>query len=67
MQTLAFDGRTGASGDMILAALVAAGADPGVFAPVEAALPIEYRVGTTTKHGIEATTVDVLVDDGDGV
>ena len=67
MQTLAFDGRTGASGDMILAALVAAGADPAVLAPVEAALPVEYRVGTTTKGGIEATTVDVLIDDEDGV
>ena len=67
MQTLAFDGHTGASGDMILAALVAAGADPGALAPVETALPVEYRVGTTTKSGIEATTVDVLIEEGDGV
>jgi len=66
MQTLAFDGRTGASGDMLLAALVAAGADPDVLAPVEDALDVEYRVGETTKSGIRATTVDVLVDDGDG-
>ncbi len=67
MQTLAFDGRTGASGDMILAALVAAGADPEALTPVEAALPVEYRVGTTTKNGIEATTVDVLIEDGEEV
>ena len=65
MQTLAFDGRTGASGDMILAALIAVGADPEVLAPVEAHLDVEYRVGETTKNGIRATTVDVLVSDGD--
>jgi len=28
MRTLVFDGRTGAAGDMICAALIAAGADP---------------------------------------
>jgi len=60
MQTLAFDGRTGAGGDVILAALVAAGADPGALAPVEAALPVEYRIGGTERNGIAATTVDVL-------
>jgi len=60
MQTLAFDGTTGASGDMILAALVAAGADPGALAPVEAALPIEYRIDETERKGIVATTADVV-------
>ena len=66
MQTLAFDGRTGASGDMILAALVAVGADPDALAPVEETLDIEYRIGETTKNGIAATTVDVLLEtDGD--
>jgi uncharacterized protein (DUF111 family) len=40
MRTLAFDGRMGASGDMILAALLAAGADPGVLDPVESALDV---------------------------
>jgi len=64
MQTLAFDGRTGAAGDMILAALVAAGADPDVLAPVEAALPIEYRIDETTEKGIAATTVDVGIEGG---
>jgi uncharacterized protein (TIGR00299 family) protein len=66
MHTLAFDGRTGASGDMILAALVAVGAVADALAPVEAALPVEYRIGETTKNGIAATTVDVLVEDADG-
>ena len=63
MRTLAFDGRTGASGDMLLGALVAAGADPGVLETVEERLDVEYRVGRTTKNGIEATTVDVAVGD----
>jgi uncharacterized protein (TIGR00299 family) protein len=63
MHTLAFDGRMGASGDMLLGTLIAAGADPTVLDPVEAALDLRYRVGSTTKAGIEATTVDVLLDD----
>ena len=66
MRTLVFDGRTGAAGDMICAALIAAGADPDVLAPVSDALPIRYEVGEADKNGIRATTVDVLVDDGDG-
>jgi len=59
MQTLAFDGRMGASGDMILAALFDAGADPTVLDPVEDALDIEYVLERTTTGGIEAATVDV--------
>jgi len=35
MRTLALDGRMGASGDMLLAVLLAAGADRDVLAPVE--------------------------------
>ncbi|AXG11083.1 nickel pincer cofactor biosynthesis protein LarC [Haloplanus rubicundus] len=65
MKTLAFDGRMGASGDMVCAALVAAGADPAVLAPVEDALDVRYAVGSTTKAGIAATTVDVVLDEGD--
>ncbi|MEZ3163327.1 nickel pincer cofactor biosynthesis protein LarC [Halorubrum sp. RMP-47] len=63
MRTLVFDGRTGAAGDMICAALIAAGADPDVLAPVSDALPVRYAVGEVEKNGIRATTVDVLVDD----
>ena len=65
MRTLAFDGRTGAAGDMILAALLAVGADPDVLTPVEDALGVEYRIGEVTKNGIHAKTVDVLLKDGD--
>ena len=63
MQTLAFDGRMGASGDMLLGALLAAGADPDVLEPVEDALPVRYRIDQTIKNGIRATTVDILLTD----
>src|SRR6056297_2632393 len=68
MKTLAFDGRMGASGDMLLAALLAAGADRDALAPVEAApsLDVTYAVRTVEKTGISATAVDVLLaDDAD--
>ncbi|NHN47303.1 nickel pincer cofactor biosynthesis protein LarC [Halostella sp. JP-L12] len=65
MRTLAFDGRTGASGDMVLGALVAAGADPAVLAPVEDALGVEYAVDEATKSGIAATNVRVLASGAD--
>ncbi len=66
MRTLAFDGAMGASGDMVLAALLAAGADQAALAPVEDALDVHYEVGEVTRNGIGATTVDVLLDDGAG-
>lgn len=66
MRVLAFDGRMGASGDMILAALLDAGGDPDALEPVTDALDVEYRIDSTTKCGIAATTVDVLLaDDGE--
>jgi uncharacterized protein (TIGR00299 family) protein len=63
MRTLAFDGRMGASGDMLLAALLAAGADRSALVPVEDALDVRYAVDETVKTGIHATTVDVLLTD----
>ncbi|WP_273835023.1 nickel pincer cofactor biosynthesis protein LarC [Halococcus sp. PRR34] len=65
MRTLAFDGRMGASGDMLCGALLAAGADPDVLTPVEDALDVRYATDETTKNGIRATTVDVLIDGSD--
>jgi uncharacterized protein (TIGR00299 family) protein len=56
---LAFDGRMGASGDMLLGALLAAGADPAALVPVEERLDVAYDVGTATRCGIEATDVSV--------
>ena len=61
MRVLAFDGRMGASGDMILAALLDAGADPAVLDPITDALEVEYRIDTVEKSGIAATSVDVLL------
>jgi uncharacterized protein (TIGR00299 family) protein len=65
MKTLAFDGHMGASGDMLLGALLAVGADPAALDPVTAALDVRYAVGSTTKAGIAATAVDVIVAGGD--
>ncbi|MFC4437945.1 MULTISPECIES: nickel pincer cofactor biosynthesis protein LarC [Natrialbaceae] len=65
MQTLAFDGRMGASGDMILAALLDAGADPTALEPVTTSLDLEYRIDEAVKSGIAATTVDVILTDAD--
>ncbi|MEF8827030.1 MAG: nickel pincer cofactor biosynthesis protein LarC [Halapricum sp.] len=64
MRTLAFDGRAGASGDMLLGALIAAGADPDVLAPVEDALDLTYEVGDVSEGKIAATAVDVWVKEG---
>ncbi len=66
MQTLAFDGRMGASGDMLLGVLLDLGADRSVLTPVESSLGVTYATETTTKNGIEATRVRVLRDGGDG-
>ncbi|ODR83443.1 TIGR00299 family protein [Haladaptatus sp. W1] len=66
MRTLAFDGRMGASGDMILGALLDAGANRDALEPVEDALDVEYEVETVVKNGISATSVAVLLtDDGE--
>ncbi|KAA9406620.1 nickel pincer cofactor biosynthesis protein LarC [Haloarcula sp. CBA1131] len=63
MRTLAFDGRMGAAGDMLLGALLAAGADREALAPVEDALAIEYAVSEVDRCGIAATRVEVLLTD----
>ncbi|WP_435062624.1 nickel pincer cofactor biosynthesis protein LarC [Halobaculum sp. EA56] len=70
MRTIAFDGRMGAAGDMLLGALVAAGADPGVLSPVEDALPVRYEFEAAERNGIAATRAHVrhrdAEDAGDG-
>ncbi len=65
MQLLAFDGRLGASGDMILGALLDAGGDPAVLEPVESALDLEYVIESQVKCGIEATDVTVVMRESD--
>lgn len=59
MRTLVFDGKMGASGDMLLGALLAAGANPAVLDPIEDALGVRYDIGERTRCGITATGVDV--------
>ncbi|WP_276272616.1 nickel pincer cofactor biosynthesis protein LarC [Haloarcula litorea] len=66
MRTLAFDGRMGAAGDMVLGALLAAGADRDALAPVEDALDVEYAVASVDRSGIDATRVEVLLTDDHG-
>lgn len=63
MRILAFDGRTGAAGDMILGALIAAGADPAVLTAVEDAIPVDYVVGEATRGGITGTDVTIRLTD----
>ena len=66
MRTLALDGRMGASGDMLLGALLAAGADRAALEPVEDALGVRYIVDGVTKHGIDATAVGVVMAESGG-
>jgi uncharacterized protein (TIGR00299 family) protein len=47
---------------MILGALLAVGADADRLPVVEEALDVQYRIGETTKNGIQAVSVDVLLD-----
>ncbi len=59
MMTVAFDGRMGASGDMILGALLAAGADPDVLEPIATAIDVAFATDRTVVQGIESTDVTV--------
>ncbi|ELY90802.1 nickel pincer cofactor biosynthesis protein LarC [Natrialba taiwanensis] len=63
MTLLAFDGRMGASGDMLLAALLDAGADPDRLEFITDELAVEYRIAEADKCGITGTTVDVVLTD----
>nr|WP_277986603.1 nickel insertion protein [Natrinema altunense] len=53
MRTLVFDGRMGASGDMILAALLDAGADPAALEPAveRDAIAIFERAEAAVERG----------------
>ncbi len=59
MRTVTFDGRTGASGDMILGALLAIGAEQTALAPIERTLDVTYSTETISTHGLTATTVTI--------
>ena len=59
MVTVALDGQMGASGDMVLGALLAAGADPRALEPIEAAIDVRFDIDRVIAHGIESTDVSV--------
>ena len=64
MTSLIFDPFMGASGDMIIAALIDLGADPAHIKDVmESAAPVAVKIGRTTKNGIAATSVSVTPED----
>jgi uncharacterized protein (TIGR00299 family) protein len=66
MRTLAFDGRMGASGDMVLGALLAAGADRSALTPVEDVLDVRYVAESVVKNGIDATSAAVVLAGEEG-
>lgn len=59
MTTIAFDPRMGASGDMLLGALIDAGADPKVLDTIEDELALTFDIEPVTSQGIAATSVTV--------
>ncbi|HEY9284849.1 MAG TPA: nickel pincer cofactor biosynthesis protein LarC [Pyrinomonadaceae bacterium] len=66
MRTLYFDCFAGASGDMILGALVGAGADPAALVEQLERLDVsnfEVRFTTVDRSGISATRAEVKTDD----
>lgn len=63
MQTLAFDGRMGASGDMILGALLDIGADPGALDPIQSDVDVTITHEEATSAGIAGTDVTVRLPD----
>src|SRR5688572_207661 len=63
MRIAYFDCFAGASGDMILGALVDAGLDPDALRASIAAVPLpgwRLEVKRTNKHGLAATAVEVV-------
>ncbi|WP_049980830.1 nickel pincer cofactor biosynthesis protein LarC [Halolamina rubra] len=65
MQTLAFDGRTGAAGDMLLGALLAAGADASALDRVEQSLPVRFETERVMRNAVRATRVRVVHEAAD--
>ncbi len=64
MTCLIFDPFMGASGDMIIAALIDLGADQVHIKEVmESAAPVTVKIGRTVKNGIAATSVSVTPED----
>ncbi len=62
MDTIAFDGRAGAAGDMVLGALLGVGADRDALGPVEEVLDVDYCVESVDRAGVATTRVTVRRD-----
>ena len=63
MTSLIFDPFMGASGDMIIAALIDLGADPSqVREAMESAASVAVGISRTSRNGIAATRVSVVTD-----
>ncbi len=60
---LVFDGRVGAAGDMLVGALLDAGADRTALRPIETSLAVSYGQEQVDKHGLAATNVTVQFDE----
>jgi uncharacterized protein (DUF111 family) len=50
MVTLVFDGKMGASGDMIIAALLGVGANAEVLIPIEEGLGVKYDIEELERY-----------------
>ena len=59
MVTLVFDGKTGASGDMIIGALISIGAERNLLNPVEDGIDVKYNVERCIDQGIAAEKVNI--------
>ena len=62
MRLLALDPTMGASGDMLLGALLDAGASPETLDPLAEGLGISFRIEPVERSGLGATAVTVLRD-----
>lgn len=59
MNTIAFDGRMGASGDMLLGALIDAGASTEVLDEIGDVIDVDYRIQRQKTHGLAAVSVTI--------
>lgn len=63
MDAVALDARTGASGDMLLGALLDLGGDRATLEPIATTLAVTFEIETRRVQGIAATDVTVRIDD----
>ena len=59
MVTLVFDGKMGASGDMIIGALLSVGANVELLSPIEEELDVKYDIKELVEQGISSKQIRV--------